>query len=213
MTRRRVADDQYGLLHRRLGDLIRRVDEGALPFKQVMEGLQDLIEGQFVSNLLVNLLTIDYAIKPSLINLAIENHPLRADMITVNFKKINLVPIVKSGDGYVSGKEIQKRLIATDKTLLDVRVMEELLRYPMLIPDSWISKNIFFWGTIFHDSNGRLYAPYIVMVDGRWRGSFSATDDACSANAFAACFSKEAPNPSRGSGGWRHSIGGKGSRK
>ncbi len=44
MTRRRVTDDQYGQLSRRCGELMRRVDEGALPFDATMRKLQGIIE-------------------------------------------------------------------------------------------------------------------------------------------------------------------------
>lgn len=48
MTRRRVADDQYGLLTRRMGELVRRVDEGSIPFKATMDALTPIIEGKAV---------------------------------------------------------------------------------------------------------------------------------------------------------------------
>ena len=47
MTRRCVADDQYGLLTRRLDEVKRRVDEGTLPFDPVMKALTPIIEGKF----------------------------------------------------------------------------------------------------------------------------------------------------------------------
>ena len=47
MTRRCVADDQYGLLTRRLDEVKRRVDEGTLPFDPVMKALTPIIEDKF----------------------------------------------------------------------------------------------------------------------------------------------------------------------
>lgn len=47
MTRRNVTDEQYGRLCRRAGELLRRVDEGALDFFQVMASLQAAIEGRW----------------------------------------------------------------------------------------------------------------------------------------------------------------------
>ena len=46
MTRKRVTDEEYGRLSRRLSELSRRVDEGTLPFEATMAELQRLIEGQ-----------------------------------------------------------------------------------------------------------------------------------------------------------------------
>ncbi|MBI4457504.1 hypothetical protein HY633_00890 [Candidatus Uhrbacteria bacterium] len=45
MTRRRVADEHYGLLCRRIDEVKRRVDEGNAPFDATMEGLQILLQG------------------------------------------------------------------------------------------------------------------------------------------------------------------------
>lgn len=47
MTRRRVTDEQYGLAHRRLNEIARRLDEGTLPFNKVMDALQEVVEGYF----------------------------------------------------------------------------------------------------------------------------------------------------------------------
>jgi hypothetical protein len=44
MTRRRVTDEQYGRLARRVGELQRRVDEGAIPFQLAMDDLQRIIQ-------------------------------------------------------------------------------------------------------------------------------------------------------------------------
>jgi len=45
MTRKNVADDQYGQLCRRLGEVARRVDEGSIPFDTTMQSLQLIVEG------------------------------------------------------------------------------------------------------------------------------------------------------------------------
>ena len=47
MTRKRVTDDQYGQLQRRMDEVARRVDEGTLPFDLTMRALQSFIEGKF----------------------------------------------------------------------------------------------------------------------------------------------------------------------
>ena len=46
MTRRCVADDQYGKLTRRLDELKRRADEGTIPFEPTMNALTPIIEGK-----------------------------------------------------------------------------------------------------------------------------------------------------------------------
>lgn len=44
MTRRKITDEQYGKLQRRLEGLRRRIDEGTIPFDLGMQKLQTLIE-------------------------------------------------------------------------------------------------------------------------------------------------------------------------
>ena len=63
MTRKRVTDEEYGCLVRRTGELVRRVDEGTLPFQEVMDGLQVLIEGRGEKSSLIESIhkvTVDY---------------------------------------------------------------------------------------------------------------------------------------------------------
>ena len=48
MTRKCVADDQYGQLHRKLGELARRIDEGTLDYHTSMALLEGVIEGKVV---------------------------------------------------------------------------------------------------------------------------------------------------------------------
>ena len=45
MTRRCVADEQYGQLQRRLDEVARRVDEGTISFQDTMNALQTIAEG------------------------------------------------------------------------------------------------------------------------------------------------------------------------
>lgn len=54
MTRHRVDDEQYALLARRTGEVIRRVDEGTIPFESAMRRLQIIIEGRGFENDLIH---------------------------------------------------------------------------------------------------------------------------------------------------------------
>ena len=47
MTRKRVSDAERGQLASRLFEVLRRADEGSIPFNPVMETLQGIIEGKF----------------------------------------------------------------------------------------------------------------------------------------------------------------------
>lgn len=47
------------------------------------------------------------------------------------------------------------------KKALNVIFLDFLLAHEELIPDSWKSYNIFFWGTIYSYDDGRLFVPYL----------------------------------------------------
>ncbi len=40
------------------------------------------------------------------------------------------------------------------KRVLPAHVIEELLKYPVMIPDSWKHRNVYFWGTVYRDASG-----------------------------------------------------------
>jgi len=61
MTRGSVADEQYGQLWRRLGEVARRVDEGTIPFDATMDALQGLVEDRFIL-VAVYPVTVDYGL-------------------------------------------------------------------------------------------------------------------------------------------------------
>lgn len=60
MTQRRVTDEQYGRLQRRMAELSRRVEEGTLSFDKTMDGLQALIEERSEGAGNIFSVTVDY---------------------------------------------------------------------------------------------------------------------------------------------------------
>lgn len=80
-------------------------------------------------------------------------------------------------ESLVNGEKNLKRLKAraeeTGEILLDVRVMEELLAYPHLIPEEWKNSITHFWGTIFRDAGGARYVAYLVWIEGGWSWSYT----------------------------------------
>ncbi len=60
MTRRCVTDEQYGLFCRKLGEVVRRVDEGTLPLEPTLTALQAVVEGEFLKVYGSFVVNIDY---------------------------------------------------------------------------------------------------------------------------------------------------------
>ncbi|MBI2035175.1 MAG: hypothetical protein HYT12_00635 [Candidatus Liptonbacteria bacterium] len=166
----RVAGDMYESITGQLFELGRQLRQpNGYPFDPtaLKRHLQDAIEGRF-SRLESGLLTIDYLIRPSLVNLNVVEHPNRSDVVQIDLAKVERVLTLKPGENYVRGEENLKRLKKKGKVLLDVRVLEECLKNPHLIPDSWKEGVTYFWGTIFSDSHGDRRVAYLYWFGGRW---------------------------------------------
>jgi hypothetical protein len=83
----------------------------------------------------------------------------------------------QQGNKRLSGHELKKRL--EGQPVLPAHVLDYLYENLHLIPDSWKRKFIFFWGTVYRGSGGRLCVHYLgwnglrwycnyVWLDGQW---------------------------------------------
>lgn len=70
----------------------------------------------------------------------------------------------------IKGNELRKKL--AKQPVLNSCVLDYLLANPQLIPDEWKSKLVFFWGTIYRSSGGRLYVRCLYWGGGRWYWSY-----------------------------------------
>ena len=62
-------------------------------------------------------------------------------------------------DPQKEGKTIEGNKLRTElngKPVLNANVLDYLLKHPHLIPEEWEDKYVFFWGTIYRRSGGRL---------------------------------------------------------
>ena len=92
----------------------------------------------------------------------------------VDGKKVILHLSERQQNGKViQGHELREEL--TGKPVLHPNIMDALMEYPELFPESWKKdengniRYIFFWGAIFRDADGDLYVRYVYFGDGRWR--------------------------------------------
>lgn len=66
----------------------------------------------------------------------------------------------------IEGNELRKLL--KGKPVLNACVLEYLLANPHLIPKEWKDKKVFFWGTIYRDSDGNLYVRHLWWGGAGW---------------------------------------------
>ena len=78
--------------------------------------------------------------------------------------RLHLSPNQNKKDG-IQGYDLRKEL--EKEPTLNANVLDYLLSHKELIPEEWKGKTIFFWGTVFRDSDGDLCVRYLYW-DGRW---------------------------------------------
>lgn len=81
---------------------------------------------------------------------------------------------------YITGHDLRKEL---GDNVMNANVLDFLLKNTELIPKSW-KKNpkgniqfIYFWGTIYRDSDDGLYVRCLYFDVGRWQADYDCLDD------------------------------------
>ena len=69
----------------------------------------------------------------------------------------------------IKGNELRKML--KSKPVLNANVLDYLLAHPNLIPEEWKGRTVFFWGTIYRDSDGYQYVRYLYWDHDWWSWS------------------------------------------
>ena len=184
MTRRNVTDEQYGQLVRRTSELVRRVDEGTVPFDETMNGLQMLIEESTKRQTFKVL--VDY-VKSLREMIQVGKYDWVNDDITSDH-----LPITGSGQ---EEKEITffhfNRRISSDGTIAEMEkagyrpaLVEELLALGAAEKELQKQFPINALGSVWQSPRGYRRVPYLVWAgggrilslawfggawDGRWR--------------------------------------------
>ena len=76
--------------------------------------------------------------------------------------------------GVIVGNKLRKKL--KGKKVPNANLLEFYLAHPNLIPEEWKGKAVFFWGTIYRDSYGRLCVRYLIWDGGGWRWGYRWLD-------------------------------------
>ena len=83
----------------------------------------------------------------------------------------------------IKGYELCEEL--TGKTVLNANILDALLEFTHLIPEDWKEKTVFFWGTIYRNSDGYLCVRFLFWGGSRWHwccyclgGDFDGRDPA-----------------------------------
>jgi len=84
-----------------------------------------------------------------------------------NPKNFSLYLSDKQKQGAIGGNQLKEEL--KNQKVLTANVLDYLLEHPELIPEEWKGKAIFFWGTIYRNSDGFLSVRYLFWDGDGWR--------------------------------------------
>ncbi len=74
------------------------------------------------------------------------------------------------GSRLVVGNNLRREL--KSQPILPANALDYLLAHPKLVPDDWKGKAVFFWGTIYRDSDGDPCVRCLYWSGGRWRANY-----------------------------------------
>ncbi len=101
----------------------------------------------------------------------VESHEKSGDFeITKDSMKLHFEPEQK--ESYIQGNLLAERMKGKG---LNANVLDYLLDNPHLIPEDWKvdekgqTRYIFFWGTVYRDSDGSLYVRCLCFDGGHWQ--------------------------------------------
>ncbi len=60
------------------------------------------------------------------------------------------------------------REVLKSQRVLNANVLDFLLKHPELIPEEWKTQRVYFWGTIYRDSDGDLYVRFLCWYGDGW---------------------------------------------
>lgn len=84
----------------------------------------------------------------------------------------------------LEGNNLRQKL--SGKKVINVCVLDFLLAHPELIPEEWKEKIIFFWATVYRQSDGDLCVRYLYWDGDRWRWNYCFLDNNFDGNDLAA---------------------------
>lgn len=86
-----------------------------------------------------------------------------------NFDQVEVALYLDPGQqGAESIKGTKLRKALEGQLVLPANVLDYYLVHPELIPEKWKRWPVFFWGTIYHDANGRLCVRYLNWDGVEW---------------------------------------------
>lgn len=77
---------------------------------------------------------------------------------------------IQMSDKTIVGIELRKELASLP--VMNANLLDWYLAHPEFIPEEWESKAVFFWGTIYRDSDGGLCVRFLCWNGDRWSWNY-----------------------------------------
>ena len=103
----------------------------------------------------------------------VESHT-KGGKIPFNPNMVDLYLSDEQENGSIQGNDLRKKV--ETKNPYNANLLDFYLDHPELIPESWKGKEIFFWGTIYRNADGRLCVRYLYWDGVRWDWGFNWLD-------------------------------------
>jgi hypothetical protein len=95
----------------------------------------------------------------------VEEH-ITCGKLKFNPTEIPLYLSEKQKKGFITGNDLKNEL--SGRLVMNANVLDYLLVHPELIPEDWKGKSVFFWGTIYRDSDEDLLVRYLCWDGFKW---------------------------------------------
>ena len=103
-------------------------------------------------------------------NWKVESHKKGGQLEWTSEKVKLYLSLEQQGEKCVEGNKLRKELEA--QPVCNANLLDYLLAYPELIPESWKSKAICFWGTVYRNSDGHLCVRFLCFGGRSWYWSY-----------------------------------------
>jgi len=128
------------------------------------------------SNILRNSHIIDtdaFPVVPS--GWLVEEHKRGGQFLWDSTNKVVFYYSSEQKNGNSVGHDLRKEIV--NQPVLNANVLDYLLVFPELIPESWKGRSVFFWGTVYRGFNHGLYVRYLCWTCGRWGWDYRGLND------------------------------------
>ncbi|MCX6717470.1 MAG: hypothetical protein NTU76_02230 [Candidatus Taylorbacteria bacterium] len=158
----KLPTDLRGQFEIRKDDILRRIQEGTLPFDRVMLELQAVAEGR------VEIIAkVDLDADPFIPEgWKVESHtkggkiPFRPNMVDLYLSE------EQQKRDWTVGNDLCKKV--ETKNPYNANLLDFFLAHPELIPKSWKGKAVYFWGTIYCFTDGSRCVRSLFFGGDRW---------------------------------------------